>query len=213
MITICFRLRFVWCYYSKLYQIVKYFNKYNIFRHYFTIKNSIIYVNTRPHISRNPSYRHDIWCQKITLVYAYRRVMLLFDIISCLPVMDNRIPECDGFFPASTSVFPLTGIDFFKKCAKLQREKALTKTYASGKIPREDAALVKGARTPAEGVTTSEPQVGNVLPGAPVIASMSGTAERGATRVEPWNTASNCIPPLNCFRGWAIFYPPQFKRR
>ena len=46
-----------------------------------------------------------------------------------------------------------------------------------GKIPREDAALVKGTRTPAVSVTTSEPRVGNVPPGAPVTASMSGSAK------------------------------------
>ena len=48
-----------------------------------------------------------------------------------------------------------------------------------GKILREDAALVKGTRTPAPGDTTSEPRVGNVPPGAPVTASMSGSALRG----------------------------------
>ena len=48
-----------------------------------------------------------------------------------------------------------------------------------GKIPREDAALVKGIRTPAVSVTTSEPRVGNVPPGAPVTASMSGSAVQG----------------------------------
>ena len=45
-----------------------------------------------------------------------------------------------------------------------------------GKIPREGAALVKGIRIPAVSVTTSEPRVGNVPPGAPVTASMSGPA-------------------------------------
>ena len=39
--------------------------------------------------------------------------------------------------------------------------------------------MVKGTRTPAESDTTSEPQIGNGLPGAPVIASMSGSAPRG----------------------------------
>ena len=33
---------------------------------------------------------------------------------------------------------------------------------------------MKGIRTPALNDTTSEPQAGNSLPGAPVIASMSG---------------------------------------
>ena len=48
-----------------------------------------------------------------------------------------------------------------------------------GKILREGAALVKGIRTPAVSVTTSEPRVGNVPPGAPVTASMSGSAKAG----------------------------------
>ena len=48
-----------------------------------------------------------------------------------------------------------------------------------GKILREGAALVKGIRTPAVSVTTSEPRVGNGPPGAPVTASMSGSAVQG----------------------------------
>ena len=47
------------------------------------------------------------------------------------------------------------------------------KTCVSGKIPREDATLVQGIRTPAGDDTTSEPQGRNALPGAPVKASMS----------------------------------------
>ena len=50
------------------------------------------------------------------------------------------------------------------------------KTRPQGKMPREEAALLKGFCTPALRPTTSEPQTGNGLPGAPVIASMSGRA-------------------------------------
>ena len=58
-------------------------------------------------------------------------------------------------------------------------QKGFDEDTRPGKIPREDAALVKGIRTPAESDTTSEPRVGNVPPGAPVIASMSGSGFRG----------------------------------
>ena len=58
-------------------------------------------------------------------------------------------------------------------------QKGFDEDTRPGKIPREDAALVKGTRTPAESDTTSEPRVGNVPPGAPVIASMSGSAKAG----------------------------------
>ena len=58
-------------------------------------------------------------------------------------------------------------------------QKGFDEDTRPGKIPREDAALVKGTRTPAASVTTSEPRVGNVPPGAPVTASMSGSAVRG----------------------------------
>ena len=47
------------------------------------------------------------------------------------------------------------------------------KTCGPGKIPREDAILVQGICNTAEDDTTSEPQIGNGLPGAPVRAPMS----------------------------------------
>ena len=62
-------------------------------------------------------------------------------------------------------------------------------------------------RTPAPADTTSEPQVGNSLPGAPVTASMSGGFSETATRVEPWNTI--CIPPLNLSGDGNFLYPPH----
>ena len=52
------------------------------------------------------------------------------------------------------------------------------KTRGPGKIPREDAILVQGFRTPAGEDTTSEPQVRNALPGAPVTVPMSDGASR-----------------------------------
>ena len=78
-----------------------------------------------------------------------------------------------------TEEFSRRGLTFDGKCATFQHRKALTKTRAFGKIPREDVPVVKGIRTPAESDTTSEPQAGNALPGAPVIASTSGSAPRG----------------------------------
>ena len=52
-------------------------------------------------------------------------------------------------------------------------EQFVTGAYIKIGFFREDAALVKGTRIPVAGVTTSEPRVGNVPPGAPVTASMS----------------------------------------
>ena len=66
----------------------------------------------------------------------------------------------------------------------LMLQKALMKTRPPGKIPREKAPVVQGFRTPARMDTTSEPQAGNDLPGAPVNAPMSG----GASALQPgWN--------------------------
>ena len=61
--------------------------------------------------------------------------------------------------------------------------------------------MVKGFCNTARYDTTSEPQGRNALPGAPVKASMSGSAGR-ATRVEPWNT----LYPTPDFQGVGIFY-------
>ena len=57
-------------------------------------------------------------------------------------------------------------------------KKSCDEDMRSGKIPREDATLVQGIRTPAENDTTSEPQERNVLPGTPVKASMSDGLRR-----------------------------------
>ena len=75
-----------------------------------------------------------------------------------------------------------------------------------GKILREGAALVKGIRTPAVSVTTSEPPGGNAGTGPPVTAAMSG----GLAPQPGWNRGIlNCIPPL-IFQGWDFVYllPP-----
>ena len=71
----------------------------------------------------------------------------------------------------------------------------------SGKIPREDATLVQGIRTPAAADTTSELTVGNGCPGAPVTASMSD----GFCRNQGGTVEYFCIPPL-IFQGVGIFY-------
>ena len=79
-----------------------------------------------------------------------------------------------------------------------------------GKILREDAALVKGTRTPAPGDTTSEPRVGNVPPGAPVTASMSGSAVRG-NQGGTVEYCIYCIPPL-ILQGMGYFFTlPKLK--
>ena len=49
----------------------------------------------------------------------------------------------------------------------------MTKTRIPGKIPREDAILVQGFRTPAHADTTSEQPTGNGRTCAPVTAPMS----------------------------------------
>ena len=53
------------------------------------------------------------------------------------------------------------------------KDKSCDEDTRSGKIPREDAALVQGIRTPAEDDTTSELCGRNATPGAPVIVPMS----------------------------------------
>ena len=67
---------------------------------------------------------------------------------------------------------------------------------------------MKGRRTPAETDTTSELQVGNGLPGAPVIASMSGSQ-----RLQPgWNRGIRFLYPTPDFQGVGIFYTlPHYK--
>ena len=54
-------------------------------------------------------------------------------------------------------------------------KKAVMKTRVPGKIPREDAILVQGFRTPAHADTTSEQPTGNGWTGAPVTAPESTT--------------------------------------
>lgn len=63
---------------------------------------------------------------------------------------------------------------------------------------------MKGTRTPATGDTTSEPQVGNGLPGAPVTASMSGPVFRG-NQGGTVEYCFYCIPPL-IFQGMGYFF-------
>lgn len=77
------------------------------------------------------------------------------------------------------------------------------KTRPPGKIPREKAPVVQGFRTPARMDTTSEPQAGNDLPGAPVNAPMSGST----VALQPgWNRGmNNIIPPL-ILSGVGFFY-------
>ena len=85
--------------------------------------------------------------------------------------------------------------------------KALTKTRAPVRFPERMPLLVKGIRTPAAGVTTSEPQAGNGLPGAPVTASMSGSAVQG----NQGGTVEYCFllyPTPDSSGDGLFFYPP-----
>ena len=85
-------------------------------------------------------------------------------------------------------------------------KKAVRKTRAPGKNPREDATLVQGICTPAENDTTSEPQGRNALSGAPVIASMSGF---DSSKQPGWNRGiQTCIPPLTS-QGEGFFLFPK----
>ena len=131
--------------------------------------------------------------------------MLLLDITGFFSVMNGAPLDCDGMGHISTSFFPLRGLTFPKKCAKFLLRKALTKTCAPVRFPERTPFLVKGTRSPAAGDTTSELQVGNVLPGAPVTASMSGSVKAGQPG---WNRGillTYCIPPL-ILQGMGIFY-------
>ena len=76
------------------------------------------------------------------------------------------------------------------------------KTRADRKIPREVATLVQGNCTPADSDTTSEPQVGNGLPGAPVKASMSDGLRRNQGGTVEYFVSHPCF-----VRGWEFFIP------
>ena len=62
---------------------------------------------------------------------------------------------------------------------------------------------MKWLRTPAGTDTTSEPRVGNGLPGAPVIASMSG----GDQPQPGWNRGILLYPTPDFVQGVGIFIP------
>ena len=63
---------------------------------------------------------------------------------------------------------------------------------------------MKDSRTPAVCATTSEPQSGNALPGAPVTASMSGFPLEG----NQGGTVEYCmlLYPTPDFSGGGLFY-------
>ena len=61
---------------------------------------------------------------------------------------------------------------------------------------------MRGAHSPAEKDTTSELCGGNIAPGTPVKASMSGSVFRGN---QGGTVEYFCIPPL-IFQGVGIFY-------
>jgi len=72
-----------------------------------------------------------------------------------------------------TGFFAGQGIDKREKMWYFFCTKCCDEDTRSGKIPREEAILVQGFRTPADADTTSELPGGNTGTGAPVIASMS----------------------------------------
>ena len=61
---------------------------------------------------------------------------------------------------------------------------------------------MQGVRNPAEDDTTSEPQIGNGLPGAPVNASMSD----GLRRNQGGTVEYNLYPTPDCSGGGYFLY-------
>ena len=121
---------------------------------------------------------------------------ILFIFLLCNP----EKPEFTLSFPDKCS----RGLTFFKNYARFLIVKGCDEDMRFRKDSQRGCRLVKGRRTPAETDTTSELQVGNGLPGAPVTVSMSG----GHVPQPGWNRGILCIPPL-IFSGCGYFlYPP-----
>ena len=91
---------------------------------------------------------------------------ILFIFLLCNP----EKPEFTLSFPDKCS----RGLTFFKNYARFLTVKGCDEDMRFRKDSQRGCRLVKGRRTPAETDTTSELQVGNGLPGAPVTVSMSG---------------------------------------
>ena len=133
------------------------------------------FMSTHPlDIDRSLPFSHDIWCRIVTNVYISRRVMFPSPFFGCPGIMAKSVPVFGRTFLFLTQgIFPESHWLSEKFMIFFLWLKAVMKTCVSGKIPREDAILVQGIRTPAGNDTTSEPPVGNVRTGAPVKASMS----------------------------------------
>ena len=106
-------------------------------------------------------------------------------------------------FIYSTEDKLILSLTFDTKCDTFSNRKGCDEDTHPGQILREEAPVVKGFRIPAPDDTTSELQWGNLLPGSPVKAIMSGSL-RTATRVEPWNIFK-MYPTPDYFRGGSFF--------
>ena len=93
-------------------------------------------------------------------------------------------------------------------CAIIYPLKAVMKTCPKVRCP-ERKPYGERLLQPCFCDTTSELQVGNVLPGTPVTVSMSG-------RHSPqpgWNRGILCIPPLILVRVWVFFIPSPTSKK
>lgn len=141
--------------------------------------------------------------QKVTYVYISCQIMLPSLSPGCAPVTSTRVPVFDRFPRFPTPDFPARGLTTRKKCAKFAPSKRLRGRHAARRDSQREGRLVQGFWIATGIDTTSEPQSGNALPGAPVIASMSG-----GLRPQPgWNRGILLYPTPDLFRGWVIFLP------
>ena len=121
-------------------------------------------------------------CQMVTFINTFYHFMLPLTPFRYLHIMATEY----ALWSTTSRHFSRKGLTSPEKYAKFSLIKAVTKTRAAGKIPREVPIWCKGAVPLPSAIPLPSRVCGNATPGAPVKASMSdGYA---VTRVEPWNT-------------------------
>ena len=120
-------------------------------------------------------------------------------------------PFRQNFSPFDNRFPPGKPLTFSKICDIFSMVKAKTKTCVGSKILREGAVWCKASVTLQSAIPLPSRVCGNATPGAPVNASMSD-GRKAVTRVEPWNTASYCIPPLILSGDGYFLYLPHIKK-
>ena len=152
-------------YYNNFSKKVKLFLCFSLFRQLLArlwLKN---YVNFQSKYALCSCFQTQYVVKKLHSVY--------ITTIIAQPLVIGKNYCFRGSFFEILVAFRSTGIDFLLLLRYILSIKAVTKTCADRKIPREGAPWVKGICTPADSDTTSEPSGGNSRLGTPIIASMS----------------------------------------